>query len=1020
MYMSLSVVHFSDIHIESKHDLIFERIDAIKSACVGVIPQNADVIIAVSGDIANSGKKNQYEDAKILFEQIVDYIKEQKKANVNIVFVPGNHDCDLSENSSVRKVLTDSVSPEVDDEFYDNVSNVQKDFREFAKEFGMDSKKIMTLKEFEVNGYGVLFVLLNSSWMSTMYEVPGKLIMPVGLFDDVNPDKYKIVFYMYHHPENWLNPDHKTDFINNVRKNADILLTGHEHLLDNYEKKGKSFNVICNQGKELQDRNSEKSAFTILNFCGVFQNLEQINFEWDGSIYKRENSATYQYHKNISSNQGVFYPNKKAVEKFNDIGISINHYAKDCVSLSDLYVWPDVNKINYHNEKNKTIRKNVAEQLKEEKLNILIGSNSCGKTSFARMIFMEEEHNEVCCLLLKGDDFTTSDESKIKDVVETAFVEQYSGEFLEEFRQLPNSKKVIIVDDFDKIKIIKDRRTSVLNYIYESFGRIIILMSSNVELTSILKSNVVTSQEELAYYEIMPLGNKKRKDLISKWYCLDESIQTDDELNKKIEEAQIQIDTFLGNGAGFVPAMPVFVIGALQNRDALKQTYDMSKYGFLYESLIINSLSKFSNDYNQSGAFNVDSNILSRLAFYMLTHKRTSFGEKELDIVLSVFREEALIDIFTLPFLERMQEAKIIYNDTSVGAYRFRYPYIYYYFSARYIASNIKDKDVGDIVEYMSGRLYNETYGNIIIFVCHFLNSKDVIDDVLLNAYSILEDYEPFDFHKKNPVFDKIKDAVEALIPKTIVSNEDVETNKESVLSKMDEAGINDGSEFKGEESINDEISDKEKDMMAISAAFKTIEVLGQILQNYPAEIKKDDKFRMIDEMHKLSMRSVQALVKTMMFLEEDLIEFISAKIVNEEKTVNSDEVVLEVRNFINMLISGMARGMIHQVSKALNSNFIMIAATDAFEHDDSISSKLILIDLKMNCLKKCNYDEVKMLKKSFEDSNERFASRILDSIVANYLNYNKCDVRLRAKLCNLCGFQEQQSLIEIRKRLEV
>lgn len=43
---------------------------------------------------------------------------------------------------------------------------------------------------------------------------------------------------------------------------------------------------------------------------------------------------------------------------------------------------------------------------------------------------------------------------------------------------------------------------------------------------------------------------------------------------------------------------------------------------------------------------------------------------------------------------------------------------------------------------------------------------------------------------------------------------------------------------------------------------------------------------------------------------------------------------------------------------------------------------------------------------------NEKFASRIVDSIVGYYLNYHRCDYSLRAKLCSLCGLSQQQTLI--------
>ena len=66
--------------------------------------------------------------------------------------------------------------------------------------------------------------------------------------------------------------------------------------------------------------------------------------------------------------------------------------------------------------------------------------------------------------------------------------------------------------------------------------------------------------------------------------------------------------------------------------------------------------------------------------------------------------------------------------------------------------------------------------------------------------------------------------------------------------------------------------------MAAVIAALKTIEVLGEILQNYPVGIDAQKKTEMIDEMHKLGMRSIQAIINTTGYLEKDLIEYVTER----------------------------------------------------------------------------------------------------------------------------------------------
>ena len=856
--LGFSIIHFSDIHIVDEHDKILNRIKKIQTACASAVSTNSDVIITISGDIAYSGQKSQYKLAKTFFDELIQYLKEEKKASVYLVSAPGNHDCDFSSEKSTRKTLINSARlDEIDEDYYKSIVEVQKEYLSFANSYNIKSTDILTTKEFIVNNERILFVLVNTSWMSVLDERPGSIIIPHHLFPTIKSTDYKLVLYVYHHPNNWLNPDYKQGFIDHIRQNADMILVGHEHSRDSYEEFSDSFSVYCSHGKELQDNKSENSAFSILSFDNTFQNFQVLDFKWNGKLYE-SSVIDHQYHKNIASNRSVFSPNSIIINSCKDIGIIINHFSKDEIYLPDLFVWPDMDKCDYMSVGKciNTIRSDIYGELCKNNLNIMMGDTTSCKTTIAKMLFLKEKTKDTCCLLINGSEFTSSNEIKIKQIIETIFKKQYSEEMLEEFRQLPKKERMIIVDDFDNIKINKNRRSRVLDFLYGYFGKVTIFLSTNMDFTSILTSNTISSMDNLYYYYIRPFGNKKRNELISKWYNLDDE-HSEEEISKRIEDAQIQINTFLGNGAAIIPAMPVFIISALQQVDASKQIFEGSKYGFLYESLILKSLSKISSDYNKIGVYNLDINVLSKLAFDMLIRNKTYFTEEEWKNTISELSDVYLLDISYDDLLKKMIEVKILYRDRDISngmVYRFKYPYIYYYFTGRYIAYHLNESNVKQKIKYMSAKLYNETYGNIIIFVCHFANSIDVIDDILENAYKTLEDYQAFDFQKSNPIFDQIKEVIELLVPKVIVDNSSVSKNKEQALIRMDNAGINDGHVDKGEEIIDDEISDKEKDLAAVSSALKTIEVLGQILQNYPMEIKRDKKIEIIDEIHKLGM----------------------------------------------------------------------------------------------------------------------------------------------------------------------
>lgn len=1021
--MSICIIHLSDIHIKNETDTILTRVDDISKACASVIKNNSDVVIAISGDIAFSGLSSQYELANTLITRISEYLETQKNSHIYTALVPGNHDCDFSNDTSVRRILIDNMRSEVDEAFYKTVSSVQNNYTEFASCFDIDANRILAKKEIVVNGNKILFLLANTAWMSVIREKPGNIIMPTEIFDDVDPREYKAVFYILHHPTSWLNPDYKTNFVEHIRKNADFVLVGHEHARDSYQQIGDNFSVFCCHGKELQDSNSLESAFSVIVFDDVFHTYTVFDFAWLENKYERTNTNTNQFHKNIASQYSINTPNKETLDYLMDLGVTVNHFAKDSVLLPELFVWPYFKKLNYYDEKKNAtqIKSEIPKELLSNNISIVTGTSSSGRTSLAKMMYLDSVTNGTCCLLIDGKEFTSSDVGNITATIENHFISQYSEDYLEDYRQLSKDKKIIIIDNFDNIKTNKNRRSLILDYLADTFANVVIFMTSDIDITTIVTAKSVCALPDLFYYDVLPLGNKKRKELISKWYSLGAESLTDEEIEERIEKSVSQLDVLLGNGASFVPALPIFIIGVLQNSDAIKPSYGNSKYAVLYESLILGTLSKVSTDYISSGESNIDISIMSQLAFQMLTQKHTSFTESEMVETVRAFEEEKLFSISHNDVLRKMIIAQIIYCDTTEGeVYRFKYPYIFYYFAGRYIARNLTKHIVKETLEYMSSRLYNEIYGNIIVFVCHFSNNRDVIDNVLLNSYSILDKYTPFDFTKTNPIFDEIHEAVEALIPKSVGDNDAVSSNKNKVLEKKDEIGINDGQVRDVESEIDDEVSEKERgqEIASVSAAFKTLEVLGQILQNYPGDIDAKDKIAIIDEMHKLGMRSVQPIINTMGYLEENLVEYIVDRTRARDQNIRREEIVKATKKFINFLICGTVRGMVHQVAASLNSSFLLPAATLVFLEDSSISSKLILMDLKLNCLNKPNYSEIAALKKSFDKENEKFASGILSSIVGYYLNYNKCNHTLRSKLCALFGISEKRTFINNNRKL--
>ena len=61
------------------------------------------VFVIVSGDIAYSGKADQYSLATTFLSAISDCIKKQVDIPLSFIVVPGNHDCDFELDKQLKR-----------------------------------------------------------------------------------------------------------------------------------------------------------------------------------------------------------------------------------------------------------------------------------------------------------------------------------------------------------------------------------------------------------------------------------------------------------------------------------------------------------------------------------------------------------------------------------------------------------------------------------------------------------------------------------------------------------------------------------------------------------------------------------------------------------------------------------------------------------------------------------------------------------------------------------------------------
>lgn len=238
-------VHVSDIHFGQERDHTVHINDDVKAQLiadaaqvVASLPSKTAQGILVTGDIAHSGKKEQFDAAGQWLDALAEAIGCPKH---RVQMVPGNHDLDRSKLSIGGKHLLDHIREGGAKEYEEVIRNPSDratllarftDYDRFCVGYGCaldEEARFATNLRIELApNRWIRFVRLNSSLLCTGDEgedVPELMIGARQFSIPRHPGEENIV--LAHHPLHWYK-DAK-DVQKYIESRARVFITGHEH-----------------------------------------------------------------------------------------------------------------------------------------------------------------------------------------------------------------------------------------------------------------------------------------------------------------------------------------------------------------------------------------------------------------------------------------------------------------------------------------------------------------------------------------------------------------------------------------------------------------------------------------------------------------------------------------------------------------------------------------------------------------------------------------------------------------------
>ncbi len=491
---------------------------------------------------------------------------------VHLAIVPGNHDCTLGSENAARTRIIELLSKNHEDAKEDTIIDIcisaQENFFYF-----MHSLETQYLNQ---NGYlyyeysfpfesnEVVFRCLNTAWVSQLHEREGTMIYPVDIVPVRADQEAAVVITMLHHPYNWLGNENARALRDRLESNSDIILTGHEHVGSRYQKvtaHGPLNEYL--EGWVLQDNyKDESSHFSVIELDLEAKKQKITHFSYLDNLYRPTDSsdtawASLQVNQLQSQRKFKFNLN---FERYLDDPEATFTSSKGDLGLKDLYVHPMLQEQNFDNKGKETFRSHdLPIRLLDSPHIVISGSNHSGKTALAKILCQSCLNEGLVPILLEGNNISDPNESRIMNQIYRTFSSQYDESVLEEFKQLPPSKKIVILDDYAKLRLNTKGRKKLLETLNREFTYIVLFADDfAMRLDEIVHHNGDSLMRSFSRFRILEFGYKLRDEMAMRWLRPEDDYTTDlQQLSRRLKHVRDVLDTVLGRN--FIPSYPFFL-----------------------------------------------------------------------------------------------------------------------------------------------------------------------------------------------------------------------------------------------------------------------------------------------------------------------------------------------------------------------------------------------------------------------------------------------------------------------------
>jgi hypothetical protein len=965
----------------------------------------------VSGDVAFSGEPQQYAVALNFFRELERGILALKEnAVVKFAVVPGNHDCLLPEaEETVRDALISGLASsmqahKLDEALLAKVLEPQSHFAEFRKALIHPPSNWNQLCETQLIDFEetqIQLNLYNTALLSRRSEIQGQLRIPVNTLAEQTAlhQDATLSISVFHHSYVWLESDVSLAFRSHIERTSDVALTGHQHFQHTFYKANSTGErILYVEGGALQDEKyAPTSAFQLLLFDLNSQEERTILFRWSKDLYKPAEDSDWRSLELNRSIRGDFRFTATFENSLNEIGTPFTHRIKGPLKLRDVFIYPDlmVRTLGTKPKVHEIRGEQIPNYVKTTDRIMFQSPGGTGKTSLCRTIIADLlDSGQVVPILIEGRGVVSSNERATVKSFWEAFQKEYDVTMLDQFKQLPKDKRALIVDDWHRTQLNQDGRKEYLNVAAEYFGKIVLFADDLFQFQELVSKSPGTLLT-FDHASLQEFRHALRGKVIDRWISLGrENTVKRQELAREITETERLVSAMIGRNT--LPSTPFIILCILQaDQEDKVESPEAGSFGYLYEVLVTTALNVSSGRKTQLEKKYV---FLARLAYQMFKSNTYMMATSRIRQIAEEYAQSHLIKVDVDALLSDLVRARVLHEIE--GNYQFAYGHLFYYFVARYYKDNLNGEqaatllqEIHNMVDYVS----SDRYSTILLFIIYFArDAAGVVKKLIKSADQIYGNDEPATLDSDVAWLNQMCEEEEIKIPEE-VNLEENRIKRRALQDRVEKNSDTDPSDRLVR--YSDQLSDGEK----LKLAFRHIELLGQVLRNFPGSLPGPEKLEILRSTYLLGLRALHSSLNLLATSVDNYQSAVGDLLKAQDKLRKVDLEHLNglVVELVRLLSRVMAFGTLKRISSSVGLNDLENAYSATLPLvGNSPATRLIDLSVKLDHFHSFPDQEVHEIHDLL--AKNPFASNILKDLVLSHIQVFDIDRSLRQSMASL------------------